>query len=61
MQSPTANEIEYLNSLNYHPVDYGIVAESIRLLEALRKYDQDYCSADWQPHPVDRASRRKAK
>jgi hypothetical protein len=46
----TRNEIEYLNSRaevsEQNPV---LVREMCRRLDALRRYDQHFCDADWRP------------
>ncbi len=61
MQSATVNEIEYLNSRTKQAVDDGLVTESIRHLEALRRYDQFCCADDWRPQRGDAVTRRRAK
>jgi hypothetical protein len=50
MRFAATKEIEYLSSRCGHgSEDTGLVEELSRRLEALRRYDQVFCHADWLP------------
>jgi hypothetical protein len=50
MRFTTRNEIEYLSSIEANGrKDRSLVRELSRRLDALRRYDQYFCEADWQP------------
>jgi hypothetical protein len=56
MQFATRHEIEYLSNHDKVAVaDATFVHEMARQLDALRRYDQHFCDADWLPRPCRNA------
>jgi hypothetical protein len=50
MRFATRNEIEYLNAIDGESVaDAHTIDEMTRWLDALRRFDQNFCQADWRP------------
>jgi hypothetical protein len=50
MRFATRTEIEYLSSLDSQgDGDIKLIREMSRRLDALRRYDQCFCEADWRP------------
>ncbi len=50
MRSATWNEIEYLGAIEGTTAeDPKLVHEMWQRLEALRRFDQNFCDADWRP------------
>jgi hypothetical protein len=50
MRFATRNEIEYLSSIDGDAkTDAGTIDEMTRRLDALRRFDQNFFKADWQP------------
>ena len=51
----TRKEIEYLNSIDSQAGgNRPLVDELSRRLDALRRYDQHFCDADWHPSKIGR-------
>ena len=51
MRSAATSEMEYLGAIRgRNTEDANLARELGRRLEALRRYDQDFCDADWQPN-----------
>jgi hypothetical protein len=60
MSYSTRNEIEYLSSIGAQSsVDLQLIQEMSRRLDALRRYDQYFCAADWMPEPISSRDRRQ--
>jgi hypothetical protein len=52
MRSSAWNEIEYLGAVEgVAAKDANWVREMWRRLDALRRFDQNFCDADWRPDP----------
>ena len=50
MRFATRNEIEYLSAIDGDAkTDAGTIDEMTRRLDALRRFDQNFFEADWQP------------
>jgi hypothetical protein len=50
MRFATSREIEYLNSFDGDTSrDAGLIDEMSQRLDALRRFDQYFCDADWSP------------
>lgn len=50
MRFATRREIEYLDSVDGDSeTDAGTIEEMARRLDALRRFDQNFCKADWRP------------
>jgi hypothetical protein len=53
MRFGTRNEIEYLSSIDGNAkTDAGTIDEMTRQLDALRRFDQNFFKADWQPEHI---------
>jgi hypothetical protein len=49
----TRKEIEYLNAIDLQAAgNRCLVDELSRRLDAVRRYDQHYCAADWHPSRI---------
>jgi hypothetical protein len=60
MRFAARNEIAYLSSVEGSPNDAGLVREMTRQLDALRRYDQCFCEADWRPRRSSHSQRASA-
>jgi hypothetical protein len=50
MRGAANNEMEYLGAIRgRNSEDANLARELGRRLEALRRYDQHFCNADWRP------------
>jgi hypothetical protein len=50
MRGAATTEMEYLGAIRGRSTeDANLARELGRRLEALRRYDQHFCDADWQP------------
>ena len=59
MRYAARKEMEYLGSVRgRNAEDRDLVQELGRRLDALRRYDQYFCDADWQPRSHGSAHRR---
>jgi hypothetical protein len=53
MRGAATSEMEYLGAIRgRNKEDAKLARELGRRLEALRRYDQRFCDADWQPRVV---------
>jgi hypothetical protein len=51
MRSAAWNEIEYLGTVEgASAADPKLIREMWERLDALRRFDQNFSAADWQPH-----------
>ena len=51
MRSATSNEIEYLGDIEDATAkNPSLIREMSRRLDALRRFDQNFCDADCRPH-----------
>jgi hypothetical protein len=51
MRSAATNEIEYLGRIEgTSTANPRLIREMSRRLDALRRFDQSFCDADWRPH-----------
>jgi hypothetical protein len=53
MRGAATSEMEYLGAIRGRNTEDAKLARELgRRLEALRRYDQHFCDADWQPRSV---------
>jgi hypothetical protein len=45
----TTHEMEYLDSRDRVGAEKQLITEASRQLDALRRFDQYFCDADWRP------------
>jgi hypothetical protein len=51
MRAARSNEIEYLAQIEGTTAkNRGLIREMVRRLDALRRFDQNFCDADFRPH-----------